>query len=92
MNRLFEVTDGGFLREVAESARGARRHASVNMTIDILLTNAEEATRDLDERTDAEKRAARELIDRAKEAERQLALAKIAQLGLTEADLHALLR
>lgn len=87
MNRLFDVGRDGLLREVSQASRAKRRHSAVNMTIDILLTPAEETARDAEEAADAARRQALAEASAASEKRREAARAKLEALGISADDL-----
>lgn len=96
--RLFEKTSDGLLVEVApadaERVREGRAISHVNLSIDILWTAEEEATRAAEEAEAANQAKAAEearVAAAADQAARRLAAeAKLGELGLTPDDLQAL--
>lgn len=76
------------LIEVDPSMRDTRRASRVNLDVDVLWTAEEEAERNAEE--EASSRAAEEQLLREQDAE-AVAREKIERLGITQADLRALL-
>lgn len=86
---LFERNADGLLIEVAdtEDRRKGRHVSRAIFEADILFTPEEEAARDAEEAKAEQKREQRTRDDAATSARRAAALAKFAQLGITDEDL-----
>lgn len=92
--RLFEKNDAGLLVEVdpenAASARAERRCSRVVMTMDLLWTATEEAERDEESIKSAQDASSRDAADQERATNRGNALQKLRALGLTDAEVVAL--
>jgi len=95
MTRLFEKTLSGLLVEIdpaqSDDARKNRRVSHMNISIDVLWTADEEAERDAEEA--AVKLAEQEAAETKAKADshRSSGLAKLSAIGLSDAEIAALI-
>jgi len=93
--RLFEKNADGCLYEVpqsdAEKMRSGRSVSRVMTEIDVLWTAEEEAAREAEELAAQEAAAASAEAARQKSVARDVALAKLQQLGISQGDVTALI-
>lgn len=93
--RLFEKTDAGLLIEVdpaeADKRREGCRVSHVDLSIEVLWTAEEEAARDAEEAAKIEEDRRLATVIAGKAEARVVAVAKLEQLGVSEAELRAIL-
>jgi hypothetical protein len=91
---LFKKTAAGLLTQIApnkaEQERQGRRCSRLVLTADVLWTDAEEAARDAEEAEAAEEISNRDEADQERATNRGNALQKLRALGLTDAEVVAL--
>ena len=92
--RLFALSEQGLLFEVApelaDELRATRPIRHVNLSADVLLSDAEIAELAAEEKAQRERAAHDAARSTATTLARQSALAKLADLGLTEEEIDAL--